>query len=85
MPIFSGENPDGWLVRAERFFDLHKYFEVDQLEIAVVTFEGDVLLWYQWESKHRAILTWAELRRLLLKQFQASVEGSLHKQWMDLQ
>ena len=67
------------LLRAKRFFDLHKYSEADRLEIVVVTFEGDALLWYQWESKHRAIFTWTELRRLLLKQFQASVEGSLHK------
>ena len=79
IPIFSGENPDGWLLSAERFFDLHKYSEANRLETVVVTFKGDALLWYQWESKHRAILTWIELRRLLLKQFQASVEGSLHK------
>ena len=44
MPIFSGENPDGWLLRAEQFFDLHKYSEVDRLETAVVTFEGDAML-----------------------------------------
>ena len=25
MPIFSGENPNGWLLRAKQFFDLHKY------------------------------------------------------------
>ena len=49
-----------------------------------MTFEGDAFLWYPWESKHISILTWAELRGLLLKQFRASVEGSLHEQWMDL-
>ena len=40
MPIFTGENPDGWLLRAERFFDLHKYTEVEMLEAIVVVFEG---------------------------------------------
>ena len=84
MPIFSRENPDGWLLRAERFFYLHKYSEADRLEAVVVTFEGDALLWYQWERKCRSILMWVELRGLSLKQFRALVEGSLHEQWMDL-
>ena len=69
MQIFTGENPDGWLLRAEWFFDIHKYSDTEQMEAAVVTFEGDALLWYQWENKRRAILSWTELHGLLLKHF----------------
>ena len=69
MLIFSGENPDEWLLKAESFFDIHKFSEAERLEAAVVAFEGDTLLWYLWEHKQRAILSWAELRRLLLKHF----------------
>ena len=69
MLIFSGENPYEWLLKAESFFDIHKFSEAERLEAAVVAFEGDALLWYQWEHKQRAILSWAELRRLLLKHF----------------
>ena len=38
MPIFSG-----FLLRAERFFDLHKYSEADRLEVTVERFKGDAL------------------------------------------
>ena len=84
MPIFSGENPDGWLLRAKRFFDIHKFSEIKRLEAVVVAFEGDALLWYQWEHKRRAILSWDELQRLFLKHFRATTEGTLNEQWMDL-
>ena len=63
----------------ERFCDLHKYFETERVEAVVVAFEGDALLWYQWKNKRRSILTWVELRGLLLKQFRAVSEGSLHE------
>ena len=45
MPVFMGENLDGWLLIAERFFDLHKYIESERIEAAVVGFEGDALIW----------------------------------------
>ena len=57
MPIFVGENPDGWLLRVERFFDIHKYYDAEQIEAAIISFEGNALLWYQWENKRRAILS----------------------------
>ena len=84
MPIFIGENPGGWLLRAERFFDLHKYIEGERPKAAVIAFEGDALLWYKWESKRKAIYSLVELRGLLLRQFRAMTEGSLHEQWMEL-
>ena len=61
MPIVSRENPGGWLLRAERFFDLHKYSKADRLEVVVVAFKGNAMLWYLWESKCRSILKWDEL------------------------
>ena len=36
------------------------------------------------KNKRRVILSWMELRGLLLKQFRAMAEGSLHEQWLDL-
>lgn len=33
MPVFEGENPDGWIYRSERFFSLNRMSESEKLEI----------------------------------------------------
>ncbi|KAL4571571.1 hypothetical protein LXL04_018332 [Taraxacum kok-saghyz] len=49
MPLFDGSHPDGWILRAERYFSFYKLSEADKVEAAVVALEGDALLWFQWE------------------------------------
>lgn len=51
MPIFTGENPDMWLLRAEHLFYLYKYSKAEQNQVIIIVFEGDTLLLYQWENK----------------------------------
>lgn len=47
MPGFDGNNPDGWILRAERYHNFYRLTEEDKLEAAVVALEGDALLWFQ--------------------------------------
>ena len=47
MPSFDGTNPDGWLLKVERYFDFHKMMNDEKIEAALIAFEGDALLWYQ--------------------------------------
>lgn len=82
LPLFSGENPDGWILRAERFFKFYRMSEEEQLEATVVALESDALLWYQWENSRRAIRSWEEMKALLLRQFRSTSTGSLHEQWL---
>ena len=46
---FDGENPDKWILQAERYFHFHRLMEEEILEATVVTLEGDALRWFQWE------------------------------------
>lgn len=46
LPTFDGTNPDGWILRAERYFKFHHLDEEDKVEAAVVALEGDALLWF---------------------------------------
>ena len=55
LPLFDGTNPDGWILRAERFFHFYRLGEEDQLEAAIVALEGDALLWYQWERRRHTV------------------------------
>ena len=44
MPLFDGTNPDGWILKAERYFAFHRFTNDEKLEAAVVAFEGDALV-----------------------------------------
>lgn len=84
LPVFAGINPDGWLLRAERYFSFYRLSEEEQLEAAVVSLDGDALLWYQFEHGRRPIRRWEELKGMLLRQFRPSSSGSLYEQWLNL-
>ena len=84
MPLFDGTNPDGWILKAERFFNFNRFSNDEKLEAAVISFEGDALLWYQWETKKRTMFSWEEMKLLILKQFRLKHAGLLHEQWLAL-
>ena len=83
MPAFNGENPDGWILRAERFFNFYRLSEEDKLEAAVVALEGDALFWYQWEHMRHPMTTWGEMKGLILRKFQSTSAGTLREQWLN--
>lgn len=84
MPLFDGSNPDGWIIRAERYFLFYRLNESEKLEASVVALEGDALFWYQWEHRRRPINCWDEMKTMILRQFRPSSSGSLHEQWLAL-
>lgn len=43
MPIFDGSDPDGWILRVERYFGFSRLNEEEMLEAVVVAMEGDAL------------------------------------------
>ena len=76
MPLFDGQNRDGWIPREERFFQFYKLSEEDKVEAAVVALDGDTLFWFQWENRRHPIQRWEELKGLLLRQFRTTFNGS---------
>lgn len=69
LPQFDGTNPDGWILRAERYFAFYRLNDEEKLEAAVVGFDGDALVWYQWENRRRPIRRWEDMRKLILQKF----------------
>lgn len=59
MPLFDGQNLDGWIFRAERFVDFYFLSEEDKVEAVVVVLEEDALFCFQWEHRCR---TWERLK-----------------------
>lgn len=83
LPLFTGANPDGWILQAGQYFKFHRLTEDERVEAAVVAFEGDALLWFQWEDDRRQIMGWEELKMMILRQFRPTFAGSLHEQWLN--
>ena len=44
--MFYGENPDGWLLKAEKFFKFYQLTDEERIEVAVMSMDGAALLWY---------------------------------------
>lgn len=43
MPAFDGTDPDGWVMRAEHYFQVHRLSEKEKLDSVLVAMEGDAL------------------------------------------
>ncbi|XP_074346704.1 uncharacterized protein LOC141685510 [Apium graveolens] len=82
MPLFDGSDPDGWILRVERYFQFYKLAEEEMLNAVAVALEGDALRWYQWENKRHPIRHWSDLKTFVLKQFRSASGGSLYEQWL---
>lgn len=43
--MFSGDNPDGWLYHAERYFEVNGLTEKEKLSVVGVSLDGKALSW----------------------------------------
>ena len=77
LPIFDGNNPNGWLFRAERYFEINRLTSSEKLCAAVVCLEGVALAWYYYKDGRRGFRGWTDFREMLLKRFRTSQEGTL--------
>lgn len=55
MPLFEGTDPDGWILRGEKYFTFYHLLESEKLDAAVVSMEGDALRWFTFESRRNPI------------------------------
>lgn len=83
LPTFDGQNPNGWILVAERFFKFYRLSEEVEPEASVVALNGDALFWFQWGNRRHPIRRWEKLKGMLLRQFRSTFPGTLHEQWLD--
>ena len=51
MLVFEGGNPEGWVFHSENFFSMHQHSEMEKLDVATLSFDGEALAYFQWEDK----------------------------------
>ncbi|KAL5718323.1 hypothetical protein ACHQM5_011236 [Ranunculus cassubicifolius] len=69
FPKFNGEDPDGWIYKAEQYFDIKHVVPDQQVQLASFHLEGIALQWHRWLMKFRGPLNWNEFTRAVLHRF----------------
>lgn len=72
LPIFSREDPMGWIFRVERYFSLNKIPEGEKMEAVTVCLEGKALHWFQWREMRKPWDGWENFKTELLKRYRSS-------------
>ena len=84
LGVLRGANPEGWVFRADKFFSVHQLTEMEKLDMATLSFDGEALSWFQWEDRRRSLSSWANLKSRLLDCFGMIQEGSLCERFLAL-
>lgn len=84
VPYFTGEDPYGWIYRAERYFEINHIPEEEKVLAASICFEGKALNWFQWWEARTERITWLALRRALLGRFQDAASENPYEVLMSL-
>lgn len=69
MLVFSGSDPDSWLFRANRYFQIHKLTDSEKLTVMVISFDGATLDWYRSQEECDPFVNWTNLKQRLLVRF----------------
>ena len=85
LPVFNGDNPDGWLFRVERYFEINNLTFAKKCRATVVCLEGEALAWYYYKDGRRGFRGWSGFSELMRELFRISQEGTLLDQLFALQ
>nr|KYP39247.1 Transposon Ty3-G Gag-Pol polyprotein [Cajanus cajan] len=79
LPTFEGNDPLGWLARAERFFEVHQVKPSERLRIAFISMEGKACHWFQYWRNQAKHPSWDEFTRALLKRYGENGRGTVYE------
>ncbi|KAL4033230.1 hypothetical protein IC575_006316 [Cucumis melo] len=85
MLVFNGEDPDAWLFRADRYFQIHMLTDSKKMTVATISFEGPALNWYRAQEERDKFKDWENLKERLLVRFRSTREGSICGQFLRIQ
>ena len=72
MPVFAGEDPDSWLFRDERYFQINKLSDSEKMLVSTISFGGHALNWYRSQEEREKFISWSNLKERLLVRFRSS-------------
>ncbi|KAA0046073.1 Transposon Ty3-G Gag-Pol polyprotein [Cucumis melo var. makuwa] len=82
MPVFTGEDPDSWLFRAERYFQIHRLTESEKMLVSTISFDGPALNWYRSQEERSRFTSWSNMKERLLVRFRSNKDGTIGGQFL---
>nr|KYP45665.1 hypothetical protein KK1_032780 [Cajanus cajan] len=80
LPMFNGEDPAGWITRAEIYFRVQETSEVVKVSLAQLCMEGGTIHFFNALLNDQGDLSWEDLKRELLARYGGLGEGSVFEQ-----
>ncbi|WVY93239.1 hypothetical protein V8G54_032327 [Vigna mungo] len=84
LSSFRGEDPAGWIARAEVYFNVQETRESVRVNLAHLCMEGSTIHFFQSLLNEYEELTWEDLKRELLERYGGMREGSVYDQLVSL-
>lgn len=84
LPSFYGEDPAGWIARAEIYFNVQETREAVRVSLAQLCMEGGTIHFFQSLLNEYENLSWEDLKRELLERYGGRGEGSVYDQLTSL-
>lgn len=79
LPTFEGDDPLGWIARAEKFFEVQGVKPTERLRLAFISMEGNVVHWFQFWHQHSKNASWEEFTAALLRRFGSEGRGTVYE------
>ncbi|KAH7837473.1 hypothetical protein Vadar_014288 [Vaccinium darrowii] len=73
FPKFSGDDPEGWVYRCQKFFEIHTIDETQKVRLAAIHLEDKAISWYRWFERSHTVRTWREFTVALINRFNETV------------
>ena len=80
LPYFRGEDPFGWVSRAEACFSIQRTPEDIQIELAQICMEGPSWHWFKMLREEEPSLDWEKFKRAFFDRYGDQFSGNLFMQ-----
>lgn len=84
LPPFDGEDPAGWISRAEVFFRVQDTSPEVKVSLAQICMEGSTIHFFNSLTGEEEGLTWEALKEALLERYGGHGEGDVYEQLTEL-
>jgi hypothetical protein len=84
LPLFNGEDPAGWISRAEIYFRVQETAPEVKVQLAQLCMEGSTIHFFNSLWNEDEGLTWEGLKEALLSRYGGHGEGDVYEQLTEL-
>ncbi|XP_027171840.1 uncharacterized protein LOC113771462 [Coffea eugenioides] len=84
FPRFDGHSPKEWVRKCEKFFQLFRTTEEQQMDLVELHLEGKADLWYQNFKKDRGIVQWKDFGSEICRRFSTVGEADAVEEFSKL-